>query len=58
MSIVFYVGLTTKNKQLKLKERQAIAEWLLKESKEGIVKRESSNQAILFNKSRRTILRI
>lgn len=42
-----------------MKERQAIAEWLLKESKEGTVKHGSLKQAaILFNKSIRTILLI
>ncbi|KAH0686007.1 hypothetical protein KY285_016550 [Solanum tuberosum] len=57
--VVFPKDPTTRNKRLKLEERQAIADWLLKESKEGKLKYGSLKQAaILFNKSRRTILRI
>ncbi|KAH0678103.1 hypothetical protein KY284_019188 [Solanum tuberosum] len=57
--VVFPEDPTTKNKRLKFEERQAIADWLLKESKEGKLKYGSLKQAgILFNKSRRTILRI
>ncbi|XP_049388575.1 uncharacterized protein LOC125864031 [Solanum stenotomum] len=57
--VVFPEDPTTKNKRLKFEERQAIADWLLKESKEGKLKYGSLKQAsILFNKSRRTISRI
>ncbi|KAH0645564.1 hypothetical protein KY284_033448 [Solanum tuberosum] len=57
--VVFSEDPTTKNKRLKFEERQAIADWLLKESKEGKLKYGSLKQAgILFNKSRRTISRI
>ncbi|KAH0679633.1 hypothetical protein KY284_020718 [Solanum tuberosum] len=57
--VVFSEDPTTRNKRLKFEERQAITDWLLKESKEGKLKYGSLKQAgILFNKSRRTILRI
>ncbi|KAH0641978.1 hypothetical protein KY290_033580 [Solanum tuberosum] len=57
--VVFPEDPTTRNKRLKFEERQAIADWLLKESKEGKLIYGSLKQAgILFNKSRRTILRI
>ncbi|XP_015161378.1 uncharacterized protein [Solanum tuberosum] len=57
--VVFSEDPTTRNKRLKFEERQAIADWLLKESKEGKQKYGSLKQdGILFNKSRRTILRI
>ncbi|XP_049394793.1 uncharacterized protein LOC125859114 [Solanum stenotomum] len=57
--VVFPEDPTTKSKRLKFEKHQAIADWLLKESKEGKLKYGSLKQAsILFNKSRRTISRI
>ncbi|XP_047259362.1 uncharacterized protein LOC124891805 [Capsicum annuum] len=50
---------TFRNKRLKLEERQAIAKFLLKESKEGSLKYGSITQAaMLFKKSIRAIQRI
>jgi len=50
---------TIRKRRLKIEDRHAIAEWLLKESKNGVVKHGSLNQAvILFNTSRSTVERI
>ncbi|KAM3288791.1 hypothetical protein P3S67_022221 [Capsicum chacoense] len=59
MSFVIPIYSTFRNKRLKLEERQEIAKFLLKESKEESLKYESITQAaMLFKKSIRTIQRI
>lgn len=59
MRFVVPIDSTFRNKRLKLEERQAIAKFLLKESKEGSLKYGSITQAaMLFKKSIRTIQRI
>ncbi|KAM3339651.1 hypothetical protein P3S68_029520 [Capsicum galapagoense] len=59
MRSVVPIDSTSRNKRLKLEERQAIAKFLLKESTEGILKYGSITQAVmLFKKSIRTIQRI